>query len=109
MEKVFELSHHQAKPNRSVLLEICDREGISPEDSAYVGDSIARDVLMAKRAGVFAIWAKYGANHNRDLYSALVRVSHWTPAEVARERKLSEEAARVAPDYIAKETFSELL
>src|ERR1700730_2095588 len=66
--KIIELSHHQSKPNPAVLLEICGNEGVAAEEAAYVGDSIARDVLMAKRANVFVIWAAYGAHHDPTLY-----------------------------------------
>ena len=58
MNLVRKLAHHQLKPDPDVLLEICHTEGVQTYDAAYVGDSIARDMLMAKRAGVFAIWAE---------------------------------------------------
>jgi len=109
MNKVTELAHHQTKPDPDVLLEICDKEGVSINETAYVGDSVARDVLMAKRAGVFSIWAEYGTQHNPSLYADLVRVSHWTTAEVARERKLSAEAKTVSPDFVAASSFGEVL
>jgi len=108
-EKIIELSHHQAKPNPEVLLEICADENVLPNDAAFVGDSVARDILMAKRANVFAIWAEYGSGHDRGLYNQLVRISHWTPAEVARERQLTEEAHAVEPDFIAHSSFAEVL
>jgi phosphoglycolate phosphatase-like HAD superfamily hydrolase len=107
--KIIELSRHQAKPNPEVLLEICADENISPKDAAFVGDSIARDILMAKRANVFSIWAEYGSKHDHGLYNQLVRISHWTPAEVARERKLTEEAQAIEPDFIARHSFAEVL
>jgi phosphoglycolate phosphatase-like HAD superfamily hydrolase len=109
MEKIVELSHHQAKPNPSVLLEICSNEGVVAEQIAYVGDSVARDILMAKRAGVFSIWAAYGAWHDPKMYADLVRISHWTSDEVAREERLKEEAKNIKPDYIASRSFEEVL
>jgi len=109
MERVVELSHHQSKPNPSVLLEMCSKEGISPAQTAYVGDSMARDMLMAKNAGVFAIWAAYGSRHGSTLYGDLVRISHWTAEEVAREKKLSEEAKTIMPDYVAENSFAQVL
>lgn len=109
MHKVFELSHHQRKPNEDVLLEICAREAVPPSQAAYVGDSMVRDVMMAKRAGVTAIWAKYGTQHERVAYDRLVRVSHWTPEDVARERLLSREAADIKPDFILEHAFEEVL
>jgi len=108
-EKIIELSRHQAKPNPAVLLEICESEETAPENAAYVGDSIARDILMAKRANVFAIWASYGAYRDAHMYQALVRISHWTADEVAREKILNEEAKNVAPDYILRDSFEEIL
>jgi phosphoglycolate phosphatase len=109
MHTVRELAHHQAKPDPDVLLEICRTEGATVSDTAYVGDSIARDVLMAKKAGVFAIWAQYGAQHDRSLYADLVRVTHWTPDEVAREQRLKAEASLVSPDFIATSSFLQVL
>jgi phosphoglycolate phosphatase len=108
-DKIVELSQHQAKPNPSVLLEICTGEGIAPERAAYVGDSIARDILMAKRANVFAIWAAYGAQHDPTMYSNLVQISHWTSEEIARERKLQEEAKNIEPNFIARDSFAQVL
>ena len=107
-DKVRELSHHQVKPDPDVLLEICCAEGASPEETAYVGDSIARDVMMARRAGVFAIWAAYGATHDPSMYDALVRITHWTPSEVAREKQLRDEAKSIKPDYVAYRSFREV-
>jgi phosphoglycolate phosphatase len=100
MSKVVELSHHQRKPDPDVLLEICRDEGVPPRQTAYVGDSIARDILMAKDADVFAVWAKYGASHDKDLYERLVRVTHWTADDVAREHQLRERARTIKPDYV---------
>ena len=109
MDKIIELSHHQTKPNPTVLLEICSNEGIGPELAAYVGDSVARDVLMAKRADVFAIWAAYGAQHPRVMYGDLVRVSHWTAEEIALEESLKAQAKNIKPDYIARNSFAEVV
>lgn len=109
IDRVVELSHHQRKPNPDVLLEICQRERIEREEAAYVGDSLAKDVLMAKAAGVFAIWAKYGADVDGQLYKKLVRVSHWTPEDVAREAELKERAQGVQPDFILENSFDEVM
>lgn len=109
MEKVIELSHHQRKPNQDVLLEICAREGVDPRAAAYVGDSIVRDVMMAKQAEVTAIWARYGTRHHDGAYDRLVRVSHWTSEDVAREKRLSREAAEVKPDFTLEHSFAQVL
>jgi phosphoglycolate phosphatase len=109
LTKIVELSHHQMKPNASVLLEICRNEGFEPSRSCYVGDSVARDILMAKRANVFAVWAAYGARHDPAQYELLVRVTHWTSEDVEREKKLRDEAKSIRPDLIAETSFAEVL
>ena len=109
MDRVIELLHHQSKPDPDILIEICSSLGAHPAECAYVGDSIARDVLMAKRAGVFSIWAAYGSRHDEEEYERLVRISHWTAEDVERETLLKSEAAKVQPDYVAVNSFSEVL
>ena len=109
MDRVVELSKHQSKPNIDVLLEICSKEGFEPQETAYVGDSMARDILMAKGAGVFAIWAAYGADHDPEQYARLVRITHWTKEDVDREIELKEAARSVRPDFIAEESFADIL
>lgn len=109
IEQVVELSHHQRKPNPEVLLEICGDEGISPAETAYVGDSLARDVSMAKESGVFAFWAKYGVIHDEIKHDKLVRISHWTASDVARERALKKKAEGIHPDHVLEKKFSDIL
>jgi FMN phosphatase YigB (HAD superfamily) len=109
MHKVRELLRHQMKPDPKVLTEICSREGVTGSEAAYVGDSIARDILMAKKAGVFSIWAKYGATLDGDDYAKLVRITHWTTDDVEREKQLRKEAESIRPDFVAENSFDEIL
>ena len=88
-----------------VIREICEFEGVSHENGAYVGDSLTRDMLMSIDAGLFSIWAKYGASADRELYDKLVRISHWTPEEVAREASLKHRTSNIAPDFVADRDF----
>jgi len=101
--RIRELSKHQRKPDPTVLREICAAEGVPVERTAYVGDSIARDIAMAREVGVFAIWAEYGTHVSPALYDILVRVSHWTEEDVAREKALKAAAARIRPDVTAED------
>jgi phosphoglycolate phosphatase len=109
MHKVRELSKHQLKPDPTVLAEICNTEVVAPYEAAYVGDSIARDILMAQKAGVFSIWAKYGAILHTDNYEKLVRITHWTQEDVEKERWLRKEAKNIQPDFVAEDSFVEIL
>jgi len=107
--KVKELSHHQRKPNPDVLLEICADESTEPSEAAYVGDSMARDILMAREANVYAIWAKYGVSLVTDAYKKLVRVTHWTDDDVEREKKLAARVERLRPDAVLEKSFGEIV
>ncbi len=109
IERFVELSHHQRKPDPDVLLEICRGEGVAPEEIAYVGDSVARDILMAKMAGAFAIWARYGALPDENDYRKLVRISHWTKEDIKREGVLKEKAREIEPDFVLHHNFMEII
>jgi len=105
---VEKLPLSERKPNPQLLLNICARHGVKPDDALYVGDSLARDMSMAKRAGIFAVWAQYGTEYNRDLWPILARVTHWSDADVARETQLKELYRHVEPD-ISIQSFDQLL
>jgi FMN phosphatase YigB (HAD superfamily) len=106
---VIELPRHQRKPDAAILRELCAAEGVSPQQSAYVGDSLARDMLMAKEAGLFAIWAKYGCVQSAHDYASLVRISHWTDEDIRRESDARERARVIEPDVIAETSFAEVV
>jgi phosphoglycolate phosphatase len=95
------------KPNPQLVLDICKKEDIPVESTFYVGDSLVRDVAMAKQAGATAIWARYGTKYDSDLWSYLVRVTHWTDDDVAREKSLRDRYGKVSPDFTI-DSFSEL-
>lgn len=89
----------ERKPNPKLLQDICRREGIRESDACYVGDSLSRDVSMAKTAGVTAVWARYGTRYEPSLWDILVRVTHWTDEDVAREAELRNLYSDIQPDY----------
>ncbi len=109
INKVFELDPHTRKPNQRVLQQICEDEETSTDQAIYVGDSLTRDIYMAKNCNIFSAWAKYGTNFLKSDYEKLVKISHWSTEDVEREIKLKKEAANVMPDLILKESFSEIL
>jgi len=76
-----------SKPNPATVLTICRQLDISPSEVLYVGDSLDRDIAMARGAGVWAAWARYGTQHDPDDWARLVSITHWTPAEVARAER----------------------
>jgi phosphoglycolate phosphatase-like HAD superfamily hydrolase len=102
------LPRHERKPNPALLRDICRQEGVSIEDTWYVGDSIARDISMAKAAGITAIWARYGTLYDRDSWRLLVSISHWSEEEVRAEEALKLRTRHVEPDYVIDD-FKQLL
>lgn len=105
---VFLLPAADRKPNPRTVLDICGRYGVPPDRTLYVGDSLARDVFMAREAGAISAWAKYGTQVDPEYWEKLVRVSHWTAEDVRRERRLGRAAAGAFPD-VTLASFSELL
>jgi phosphoglycolate phosphatase len=98
----------ERKPNPELLRDICLREGVRPQDTYYIGDSLTRDISMAKAAGVTAVWARYGTRYDRKLWEILVRVTHWTAEDVVREEELRKGYERIKPDFTI-ESFDEIL
>jgi FMN phosphatase YigB (HAD superfamily) len=95
------------KPNPQTLLDICAEFGTPPSNALYVGDSLVRDIYMAKAAGLHSAWAKFGTLYDKALWPKLVRVTHWTDADVEREKALRDEAGTVVPDCVL-ERFGDL-
>lgn len=87
------------KPNPQLLADICRKEGADLASTYYVGDSLVRDVAMARQAGVTAIWARYGTKYDLEHWHYLVKVTHWTDEDVQREKALKAKFADVTPDY----------
>lgn len=106
---VVELPSHQSKPNPIVLKDIIRCESFVMDQCVYIGDSIAKDILMAKKAGCFSVWAKFGAHTDKVMYEKLIRISHWTTADIEREKNYSEEAKQVRPDFICENSLAELM
>lgn len=93
------VSKVERKPNPELLLDICSREEIEPDRTWYVGDSLVRDISMARNAGIKSIWAKYGTECDPSLWSILVRVTHWTKEDVSHEADLKKRFDKITPDY----------
>jgi FMN phosphatase YigB (HAD superfamily) len=97
----------ERKPNPQLLTDICRKEGADIASTYYVGDSLVRDVAMAKQAGVTAIWARYGTIYDPECWTYLVKVTHWTDEDVSREKALRAKYQDVVPDYTI-DSFSQL-
>jgi FMN phosphatase YigB (HAD superfamily) len=81
--------------------------GASADATLYVGDSLYKDVAMAREAGVLGAWAKYGEARGQPGYDFLREVSHWTQEDVEKDRLLKERD--VVADIVLKEGIAELV
>ena len=106
---IKELPRDEKKPDPQVLRDILESERIVANECIFIGDSKSRDILMAKKAGVFAAWAKYGAWHDKEVYEKLIAISHWTKREVDEELAYSAEAKQIEPNFVVERQFEELL
>ena len=97
----------ELKPNPHILTEIINAVGAKREETVYVGDSLMKDIIMAKEASVVDVWAKYGLVQNQPAYELLRRVTHWPVSSVEREKILTD--ANVKPSFVLKRVFGEIL
>ncbi|MEM9707994.1 MAG: HAD family hydrolase [Pseudomonadota bacterium] len=95
------------KPDADVLEEIIMRSGLRKCEAVYVGDSLHKDVAMAKTLGVDHAWAKYGVAQQKPEYQLLRDVTHWTDEDVEREKRIKQ--ADVSPEVTLESGFPELL
>jgi FMN phosphatase YigB (HAD superfamily) len=107
--KICELPQNSKKPNPSILRNICLDQGVDPVEALYIGDSLTKDIWMAKQAGLFAVWAKFGTVFDSDFYQKLVRISHWNAEDIKKESAFSIAAAGVKPDFVCEDSFSNIL
>jgi phosphoglycolate phosphatase len=102
------LDHTERKPNRDIVLEICAGERVDPSAAAYVGDSLSKDIAMARAAGVYAVWARYGTLVDPADWAVLVLATPWTEENVRREQDIKRAATGITPDLEIDE-YSQLL
>jgi phosphoglycolate phosphatase-like HAD superfamily hydrolase len=107
-DRIRLLRADERKPDVRVVFDICKDAGISPDHALYIGDSIARDIGMAKSAGAASAWAKYGTYYDRALWRDLVRITHWTQEDVLRAQKAQNDYGNAVPD-VTLERMDELL
>jgi phosphoglycolate phosphatase-like HAD superfamily hydrolase len=95
------------KPQPEVLRTILAQFDVPAHETAYIGDSLTKDIVMAQSVGVLDVHAKYGVSDHRDEYQLLRRVSHWTDGMIAAERAAAPGHV-IEPTYVV-EDFSEIV
>lgn len=95
------------KPAPKILHQILADLDLSYATTAYVGDSLIKDVSMAQQVGIMDVHAQYGQSHLKKEYDLLRQVTHWTAESVERERCTTR--GDVMPKYTLRDSFGELL
>jgi phosphoglycolate phosphatase len=101
---IDQVPRHDMKPNPAGLRDIVVRCNGSLAHTVYTGDNLAKDVLMAQRLGVRALWANYGTARRPEHAALLDRVAHWSAADVAEERAVTSQSA--IPDAVLSDGAS---
>ncbi|MDR0966109.1 MAG: HAD family hydrolase [Myxococcales bacterium] len=94
--EVVELRREDEKPNSRGFLAICERLGVPPHEVALVGDSLSKDMRLARQTGAIGCWAEYGTYISAEYQERLDILS----APKAMRRHL-----RQAPDSTALPRF----
>ncbi|RXG86546.1 HAD family hydrolase [Bradyrhizobium zhanjiangense] len=98
-----------SKPDPRILYDLVSVVGSDKQRTAYVGDSLTRDVLMARNAGILALHARYGETRDRIEFELLARVSHWTSEDVSRELELlGDDLSKLEAVTVLEHSFSEI-
>lgn len=89
------------KPNKEVLLNICNCEQCSTDETIYIGDSLTKDIYMANMANITSVLITHPKEKN-DFYSRLVEITSWTDEDFIREENIKEECKtlNIGPDYV---------
>jgi len=92
------------KPNPELIKQICEQESVLGNETIYIGDSMTKDIYMAKMAGVISVLCKYPCDKQtaNELYPKLVAISHWTEADFQREQEIKQicQDNNIQPDYM---------
>lgn len=95
------------KPDTEVLEQILSEAGVPASRTAYVGDSLMKDVAMAQRIEALDVLAEYGEVKAEEQYNLLRRVSHWTESDVERERRINAQPD-ISATYTLPNRFDEI-
>ena len=98
----------ELKPSRRILTQILDDCDVTPEHALYIGDSLMKDIRMAQDTGVLDVHAVYGDRRDDAAYALLREVSHWSPEDLERERRIRDRG-EVQPSFVAAQGFEQVL
>jgi phosphoglycolate phosphatase len=100
---VVELPHDAEKPSPAGLRRILGDFGLSGAEVMYVGDSVKKDMPVAKACGALGVWAEYGTYVSAEYRERLAVIS----AKSVTRRHVAEETQARWP--LAVSSFVQVL
>ncbi len=92
---VVELPRDWEKPSTNGLYAICKQYGVDPRETLVVGDSLTKDIAIAKATGAIDCWAEYGTYVSQEYRERLDIIS--APAITKRHAASVYEGGGAAP------------
>jgi FMN phosphatase YigB (HAD superfamily) len=80
-----QLSGTELKPNVDAIERVIRDFAVDRGTSFMVGDSLAKDIVVAQRAGLNDVWARYGTEPKAENRATIRRITPWTPSQQAEE------------------------
>jgi len=103
--KMVELPLEMEKPNPAGLRFLLEAEGIDPAEAVLVGDNPKKDIVVARQAGVFDVWARYGTEISPEIREKLKQYS----APSVHRRNVSAAAEQEPEASLTIRRFDEIL
>ena len=100
---VIELPRDHEKPNPRGLLQICNTYSVDPRDVVVVGDSVKKDIAVAREVGALDCWAEYGTYVSLEYRERLDIIS---AAAITRRHAASVFESGQAQQLVPTHTFS---
>jgi FMN phosphatase YigB (HAD superfamily) len=99
----------ERKPDPRALQFVIAHSGAAAEETVYIGDSLFRDIAMAKKCAVSDVYAKYGCDRDGNAYNLLRDVSHWTQEDVDTEKLMRQEVVSPSATAVSTEELARIL
>ena len=96
------------KPSADSLNKILSDYSLDRAKTAYVGDSLDKDMTMARECRILDVYAKYGVCHDRPEYTILRNISHWPQQDTDREIKIDRDGTSFTPTITLDNSLSQI-
>lgn len=92
------------KPDPRGFARVCADLGVEPSEILLIGDSLAKDIALAREAGALDVWAEYGTSASAEYIERLAEIS----ARSAMRRHWNHAKAGITPTH-AVSSFGRIL